>query len=104
MATVWALSCFSMMCGGDGVWNNLTGLLRALPSTPLNTFVTNWNADCEPGLIAQHLYLTNDLVAEWKQIPAKMFQHLVEILPRRVKAVIAANVGTNSILMPMILE
>ena len=33
-----------------------------------------------------------------------MFQHLVESLPRRVEAVIAAKGGTNSILMPMILE
>jgi hypothetical protein len=40
-------------------------------------------------------------VAEWKQVPAAMFQHLVEILPRRVEAVKGA---TNPILMPMILE
>jgi hypothetical protein len=67
--------------------------------------------------------LTNALVAEWKQVPAavfqhlveslprrveavivEMFQHLVESLPRRVEAVIAAKGGTNSILMPMIFE
>ena len=48
--------------------------------------------------------LTNALVAEWKQIPAAMFQHPVESLPRRVEAVIAAKGGTNSILIPMILE
>jgi hypothetical protein len=36
------------------VWKNLTGLHRALTSTPVNTFGINWNADCEPGLIAQH--------------------------------------------------
>ena len=48
--------------------------------------------------------LTNALVAVRKQIPATMFQHLVESLPRRVEAVIAAKGGTNSILMPMILE
>jgi hypothetical protein len=30
-------------------------------------------------------------VAEWKQVPAAMFQHLVESLPRRVEAVIAAK-------------
>ena len=35
-------------------------------------------------------YLTNALVAEWKQVPAAMFQHLVESLPRRVEVVIAA--------------
>ena len=34
------------------VWKNLTGLHRALTSSPLNTFGMNWNADCEPGLIA----------------------------------------------------
>jgi hypothetical protein len=31
--------------------------------------------------------LTNALVAEWKQVPSAMFQHLVESLPRRVEAV-----------------
>ena len=36
--------------------------------------------------------LTNTLVAEWKQIPAAMFQHL-ESLPRRVEAVIAVKGG-----------
>ena len=36
------------------VWKNLTGLHRAQTSTPLNTFEMNWNADCEPCLIAQH--------------------------------------------------
>ena len=35
--------------------------------------------------------LTNALVAEWKQVPAAMFQHLVESLPRRVEAIIAAK-------------
>jgi hypothetical protein len=33
--------------------------------------------------------LTNALVAEWKQVPTAMFQHLVESLPRRGEAVIA---------------
>jgi hypothetical protein len=33
------------------------------------------------------------LVAELKQVPSAMFQHLVERLPRRVEAVIAAKVG-----------
>ena len=36
------------------VWKNLTGLHRALTSTPSDTFGMNWNADCEPDLIAQH--------------------------------------------------
>ena len=41
-------------CLSRSVWENLTGLHRALTSTPLNTFRMNWSADCEPGLIAQH--------------------------------------------------
>jgi hypothetical protein len=48
--------------------------------------------------------LTKALVAEWKQDPAAMFQRLVESLPRRLEAVIASKGGTNSTLMPMILE
>jgi hypothetical protein len=32
------------------------------------------------------------LVAEWKQVPAAMIEHLVESLPRRVEAVRAAKV------------
>ena len=85
------------------MWKNLIGLHRALTSTPSNTFGMNWNADCEPDLIAQHQCPTSRMfVAEWKQIPAAMFQHFVESLPRRVEAVIVAKGGTNSILMPMI--
>ena len=67
---------------------------RALTSTPSNTFGMNWNADCEPDLITQHQCLTSlMLVAEWKQVPAAMFQHVVENLPRRVEAVVAAKGG-----------
>jgi hypothetical protein len=33
-------------------WKNLTGLHRALTLTPSNIFLVNWNADCEPGLMA----------------------------------------------------
>jgi hypothetical protein len=35
--------------------------------------------------------LINALAAEWKQVPAAMFQHLVESLPRRAEAVIVAK-------------
>ena len=35
--------------------------------------------------------LPNALVAEWKQVPTEKFQHLVESLPRRVEAAIAAK-------------
>jgi hypothetical protein len=65
----------------------------------------NCKTDCEPGLIVNITAdLTNALVAEWKQVPGAMFQHLVESLPRRVEAVMAAKRGTISILMPMIFE
>ena len=66
---------------------------------PIEHLWMNWNADCEPGLIAQHQCptsvpeLTNALAAEWNQVPAAMFQHLVESLPRRVEAGIAAKGG-----------
>jgi hypothetical protein len=36
------------------------------------------------------LDFTKGIVAEWKQVPAAIYQHLVESLPRRVEAVIAA--------------
>ena len=41
--------------------------------------------------VADQSDLTNTLVTEWKQVSAAMFQHLVESLPRRVEAVIAAK-------------
>ena len=56
-------------------WDELERRLRARPNRP--TSVPD---------------LTNALLAEWKQVPA-MFQHLVESLPRRVEAVIAAKGG-----------
>ena len=70
-------------------------------SPDLNPIKHLWDElDCRPGLIAQGLiaqnkvpYLTNALVAEWKQVPAAMFQRLVESLPRRVEAVIAEKRG-----------
>jgi hypothetical protein len=86
------------------VWK--TGLHIALTTTPSNTFGMNWNADYKPDLIARQSVpdLTNDLVAEWKQAPAAVFQHLVDMLPRRVEAVIAAKEGTISILMLHVCE
>ena len=78
----------------------MTGLHRALTSTPSNKLErarpnhpTNISAD-----------LTNALVAEWKQVPAAMVQHLVQSLPRGVGGCYSSKWGTNSILMPMILE
>jgi hypothetical protein len=61
------------------VFQSFTGLHRTLTTTPSNTF----------GMPD----LTNAFVAEWKQVPAAMFQHLVESIPRRVEGVIAAKVG-----------
>ena len=55
----------------ERLWDELEHRLRARPNQPTSV----------PGL-------TNALVAEWKQVPAVMFQHLVESLPRIV--VIAA--------------
>ena len=110
LPTLWqqfgeALSCFSITMPpytkrgpyrnglSRSVWKNLIGLHRALTSTPLNIGM-NWNADCEPGLIAQHQCLTSLMLeAEWMQVPAAMFQNLVESLPRSVEAVIAAKGG-----------
>ena len=60
----------------EHLWDELERQLRARPTRP--TSVPN---------------LTNALVTEWKQIRAAMFQHLVESLPRRVEAVIAAKGG-----------
>ena len=60
----------------EHLWDELERQLRAKPNRP--TSVPD---------------LTNALVAGWKQIPAAMFQHLVENLPRRVVAVIAAKGG-----------
>jgi hypothetical protein len=39
-----------------------------------------------------------------EMVPAAMFQHPVETLPRRVDGIIASKGGINSILMPTILE
>ena len=44
------------------VWKNLTGLHRALTSTPSDTFEMNWNANCEPGLTAQHQCPTSPML------------------------------------------
>jgi hypothetical protein len=39
--------------------------------------------------------LTNALVAGWKKVPAAIFQHLVESLPKRVEAVIETKEGQD---------
>ena len=60
----------------EHLWDELERQLQARPNLP--TSVPN---------------LTNALVAEWKQVPAAMIQHLVESLHRKVEAVIAAKEG-----------
>ena len=60
----------------EHLWDELECRLRARPNRP--TSVPDLN---------------NALVAEWKQLPAAMFQHLAESLPRRVGDVIAAKGG-----------
>ena len=60
----------------EHLWDELERRLRAMLNRP--TSVPD---------------LTNTLVAEWKQVPAAMFQHLVESLLRRVEAVIALKGG-----------
>ena len=60
----------------EHLWDELERRLRARPN-------------CPPSVPD----LTDALVAEWKQIPAAMFQHLVESLPRRVLPVITAKWG-----------
>ena len=56
------------------LWDDLERWLRARPNRPMSV----------PDL-------TNALLAEWKQVPAAMFQQLVESLPRREEAVTAAT-------------
>ena len=61
----------------EHLWDELEHRLRARPHHP-----TSVGDD-----------LTNALAAEWMQVPAAMFQHLVESLPTRLEAVIAAKEG-----------
>uniref|UniRef100_A0A673VX79 Tc1-like transposase DDE domain-containing protein n=1 Tax=Salmo trutta TaxID=8032 RepID=A0A673VX79_SALTR len=58
----------------EHLWDELKRRLRARSNCP--TSVSD---------------LTNALVAEWQQVPAAMFLHLVESLPRRVEAAISAK-------------
>ena len=44
--------------------------------------------------------LINALVAEWNQVPAAMFQNIVESLPRRVEPVVAAKGGPTPYYCP----
>jgi hypothetical protein len=67
-------------------------------SPDLNPIEHIWNElkrrlCARPNLQTSVLDLTNALVAEWKQDPAAMFQHLVQSLTRRVEAVAVAKGG-----------
>ena len=57
----------------EDLWDELERQLRAMPNLPHQS----------PTSLM--------LVAEWKQVLTAMFQHLVESLPSRVEAVIAAK-------------
>ena len=63
----------------EHLWDELEHRLRAKPNRPATV----------PDL-------TNALVAEWKLVPAAMFQHLVESLPRGVEAVKASKGGPTA--------
>jgi hypothetical protein len=58
------------------IWDELERQLRARPNHPTSVLI-----------------LTSALVAEWKRVSAAMFQYLLESLPRRVEAVVAAKGG-----------
>ncbi len=71
------------------VWKNSTGPHKALTLTPSNTFGMNWNGDCEPGFLVQQC-LTSQM-HYWMNAQKFQQKHLVESLPKRVEAVIAAK-------------
>ena len=60
----------------EHLWDELERRLRARPSCPTSV-----------------CYLTNALLEEWSKIPINILLNLVESLPRRVEAVIAAKGG-----------
>uniref|UniRef100_A0A667WWW4 Tc1-like transposase DDE domain-containing protein n=1 Tax=Myripristis murdjan TaxID=586833 RepID=A0A667WWW4_9TELE len=61
------------------LWDELERRLRARPSRPTSV--------CD---------LTNALLEEWSKIPINTLLNLVDSLPRRVEAVIAAKGGPTS--------
>jgi hypothetical protein len=64
------------------LWDELELQLRASPKCPTSVPVF---------LIHFKTFIVDAVVAEWKHVPAAMFQHLVECIPRRVESVIAAK-------------
>ncbi|MCJ8736326.1 hypothetical protein PDJAM_G00258380 [Pangasius djambal] len=63
----------------EHLWDELERRLRARPSRPTSV-----------------CYLTNALLEEWSKIPINTLLNLVDSLPRRVEAVIAAKGGPTS--------
>ena len=62
----------------EHLWDEFQCRLRANPNPP--TSVPD---------------IANDIGAEWKQVPAAMFRHLVQSLQIRVEAVLAAKGGPS---------
>ena len=76
------------------VWKNLTGL-------HLNPIEHLWDEferslQTRPSRPTSVSDLTNALLEEWSKIPINTLLNLVESLPRRVEAVIAAKGGPTS--------
>ena len=100
VATVWGrpFSCFSMTmppCTKLGPYKNglsigVEELDWPAQSPDLNPIEHLWDEfeswlQARPECPTPVPYLTKALVAEWKQVPTAMFQHLVDNLPRRVE-------------------
>jgi len=50
-------------CPSGQCWMSLgIGPHRALTYSPMKSFGMNWNEDCEPDLLAQHQYLTTEML------------------------------------------
>jgi hypothetical protein len=76
-----------------GLWssrNAFSGVMNHASPSGSPTDQSGFGSPNHPTSVAD---LTNALVAEWKQVPGSMFQHLVESLPRRGEDVIAAKGG-----------
>ena len=84
-------------------WKTLTGLHRAMTSTIKHLFGMNWNVDCEPGLIIQHKSQTS-LMLLWLNGPCSTVSTSSGKLSEERGGCYSSKGGTNSILMPMILE